>query len=97
MTTSEYEAVPAVARDAAAPAGGGTVVMKFGGSSVADPEKLKAVARRTVAARAAGSRVVAVLSAMGDTTDDLLDLAYRVSARPEPREDRKSTRLNSSH
>src|SRR5207253_1711698 len=61
-------------------------VMKFGGTSVADPQKIKDVARRLVDARADGSRVVAVLSAMGDTTDDLVRLAYEVSARPKPRE-----------
>ena len=60
--------------------------MKFGGSSVADPEKLKHVARRLVAARESGSRVVAVLSAMGTTTDELLDLARQISEHPEPRE-----------
>ena len=85
MTTTDYEAVPAVERDDAA-LHLGTVVMKFGGTSVADPDKLKSVARRLVAARETGSRVVAVLSAMGSTTDELLDLARRVSARPEPRE-----------
>jgi aspartate kinase len=85
MTTTDYEAVPAVERDDAA-LHLGTVVMKFGGTSVADPDKLKSVARRLVAARETGSRVVAVLSAMGTTTDELLDLARRVSARPEPRE-----------
>jgi aspartate kinase len=85
MAATEYESLPAVARPDEAPRGQ-TIVMKFGGSSVADPEKLKAVARRIVAAREAGSRVVAVVSAMGDTTDELIDLAHRVSARPEPRE-----------
>jgi len=85
VTTTEYEAVPAVARDDAAPRGD-TVVMKFGGTSVADAEKLKHVARRLVAARDNGARVVAVLSAMGSTTDELLDLARQISARPEPRE-----------
>ncbi|OLD99603.1 MAG: aspartate kinase [Actinobacteria bacterium 13_1_20CM_4_69_9] len=60
--------------------------MKFGGTSVGDPEKLKSVARRLVAARESGARVVAVVSAMGSTTDDLLDLARQVSPRPEPRE-----------
>src|SRR5881628_792844 len=60
--------------------------MKFGGTSVADPEKLKSVARRLVAARESGSRVVAVLSAMGRTTDELLDLARQISDRPVPRE-----------
>jgi aspartate kinase len=85
VTTTDYEAVPAVERDDEAPHLG-TVVMKFGGTSVADPDKLKNVARRLVAAREDGSRVVAVLSAMGTTTDELLDLAHRVSERPSPRE-----------
>jgi aspartate kinase len=85
VTTTDYEAVPAVERDADA-ARLGTVVMKFGGSSVADPEKLKNVARRLVAAREAGTRVVAVLSAMGRTTDELLDLAQQISTTPDPRE-----------
>ena len=74
MTATEYEAVPAVARDAAG-ARVGTVVMKFGGTSVADPDRLRAVADRLVAAHDAGNRVVAVLSAMGQTTNELLDLA----------------------
>ena len=85
MTTTDYEVIPAVEGDDTAPHLG-TVVMKFGGTSVADPEKLKSVARRLVAARESGSRVVAVLSAMGTTTDELLDLARQVSSRPEPRE-----------
>jgi aspartate kinase len=62
------------------------VVMKFGGTSVGDPQKLKDVAARIVAAHAEGTRVVAVLSAMGDTTDELVRLAYEISPRPEPRE-----------
>ena len=83
--TTDYEAVPAVAGQAdQSPVG--TVVMKFGGTSVADPERLKAVAKRIVTAREQGSRVVAVLSAMGDSTDDLVALAYEMSPRPEPRE-----------
>src|SRR5213593_2812415 len=84
MSTAEYEAVPAVAGESTARAG--TVVMKFGGTSVGDPQKIKDVARRIVAAREAGNRVVAVLSAMGDTTDELVRLAYEVSPRPKPRE-----------
>jgi aspartate kinase len=84
VSTTEYEAVPAVAGEATARAG--TVVMKFGGTSVGDPEKLKDVAARIVAAHAEGTRVVAVLSAMGDTTDELVRLAYEISPRPEPRE-----------
>src|SRR5437762_327189 len=85
MATTDYEAVPAVERDDSTPRLG-TVVMKFGGTSVADAEKLKNVARRLVAAREGGSRVVAVLSAMGRTTDELLDLARQISDRPVPRE-----------
>ncbi len=83
MTTTQFEPLPDLA---AAEPSLGTLVMKFGGTSVADPEKLKDVARRLVEARAAGTRVVAVLSAMGDTTDDLVRLAYEVSPRPKPRE-----------
>src|SRR6059058_3367340 len=60
--------------------------MKFGGTSVADPEKLKSVARRLVDAHESGARVVAVLSAMGRTTDELLDLARQVSQTPDARE-----------
>jgi aspartate kinase len=84
MSTTEYEAVPAVAGESTARAG--TVVMKFGGTSVGDPQKLKDVAARIVAAHGEGTRVVAVLSAMGDTTDELVRLAYEISPRPEPRE-----------
>jgi len=63
-----------------------TVVMKFGGSSVADPEKIRNVAARLVEARSRGARVVATVSAMGDTTDGLLALAHDVSPEPYPRE-----------
>jgi aspartate kinase len=84
MATTEYEAVPAVAADEES-ARLGTVVMKFGGTSVGDPERLVAVVRRLVAARAAGHRVVGVLSAMGHTTDELLALAHRISPTPKPR------------
>jgi aspartate kinase len=68
------------------PAGVHTVVMKFGGTSVADPEKIRRVAERMVAAKVAGARVVGVCSAMGLHTDELLALAYAVSPRPNPRE-----------
>jgi len=64
----------------------GTVVMKFGGTSVGDPEKITNVARRLVAARDRGVRVVGVVSAMGHTTDELLELAHEVSPQPDPRE-----------
>jgi aspartate kinase len=62
------------------------VVMKFGGTSVADPEKIRRVAARLVATKRAGARVVAVVSAMGYHTDELLDLAHEVSPQPKPRE-----------
>jgi aspartate kinase len=85
MAETAYEAVPAV--DPAAPeARLGTLVMKFGGTSVADPEKIRRVAERLVAAKKAGTRVVGVVSAMGQHTDELVALAYEVSPRPKPRE-----------
>jgi aspartate kinase len=62
------------------------VVMKFGGTSVADAEKIRAAARRAAAARKAGNQVVMVVSAMGDTTDDLLALARQVAENPPKRE-----------
>jgi aspartate kinase len=85
MRAAEVETVPVVAGAAPRPLDD-LVVMKFGGTSVADAERLRAVARRLVAAREAGFRVVGVLSAMGDTTDDLLALARAVSASPQERE-----------
>ena len=60
--------------------------MKFGGTSVADAERIKRAAQRIVAAREDGARVVAVLSARGKTTDELLAMAHEVSERPHPRE-----------
>src|SRR5689334_14330724 len=60
--------------------------MKFGGTSVADAERLKRAARRIVAARENGQRVVAVLSARGKTTDELIQMAEEVSTTPDPRE-----------
>jgi aspartate kinase len=64
----------------------GTVVMKFGGTSLADAERIKRAARRIAAKREADTDVVAVLSARGSTTDELLALAEEVSPRPDPRE-----------
>jgi aspartate kinase len=63
-----------------------TIVMKFGGTSVAGADDIKRAASRIVAAREGGLRVVAVLSARGKTTDDLVAMAEEVSGRPEPRE-----------
>jgi len=63
-----------------------TVVMKFGGSSVADAEKIQNVAKRMVAMRERGKRVVGTVSAMGKTTDGLIELANQVSGDPNGRE-----------
>jgi aspartate kinase len=63
-----------------------TVVMKFGGTSVADAERIKRAARRIVAKRENGTRVVAVLSARGKETDALIAAANEVSPNPDPRE-----------
>lgn len=65
---------------------GGTIVMKFGGTSVADATRLKGAAKRIVEKFEAGHRVVAVLSARGKETDRLLSDAYEISDAPEPRE-----------
>jgi aspartate kinase len=64
----------------------GIVVMKFGGTSVADADRIKRAAARIVAKREAGNRVVAVLSARGKTTDELIAMAEEVSPVPDPRE-----------
>jgi aspartate kinase len=65
---------------------GEIVVMKFGGTSVSGTDELKRAAKRIVAAREGGQRVVAVLSARGKTTDRLLEAAREISPRPDPRE-----------
>ena len=62
------------------------IVQKYGGSSVADAESIKRVARRIVETRNAGNEVVVVVSAMGDTTDELMDLANEVVPGPSGRE-----------
>jgi aspartate kinase len=62
------------------------VVQKYGGSSVADAEKIKNIARRIISRWESGDRLVVVVSAMGDTTDDLLKLARQVSENPSERE-----------
>jgi aspartate kinase len=62
------------------------VVQKYGGSSVADAERIKRVAERIVQTKKAGDDVVVVVSAMGDTTDELIDLAKRIVPVPEGRE-----------
>ncbi|QNE76454.1 aspartate kinase [Streptomyces finlayi] len=64
----------------------GLVVQKYGGSSVADAEGIKRVAKRVVDAKKNGNQVVVVVSAMGDTTDELIDLAEQVSPIPAGRE-----------
>jgi aspartate kinase len=62
------------------------VVQKYGGTSVAGPEEIKRVARRIVETADAGNSVCAVVSAMGDTTDRLIELGLQVSSDPHPRE-----------
>src|SRR5690625_7321229 len=62
------------------------VVQKFGGSSVADAAAMKRVAERICLSAKAGHQVVVVVSALGDTTDELLDLAGEISPNPPPRE-----------
>ncbi|TIH27963.1 aspartate kinase [Subtercola vilae] len=62
------------------------IVQKYGGSSVADAESIKRVAKRIVETRKAGNEVVVAVSAMGDSTDELLDLAHQVTPIPAPRE-----------
>ncbi|GAA1449625.1 aspartate kinase [Leifsonia poae] len=62
------------------------IVQKFGGSSVANAESIKRVAKRIVETRKGGNEVVVAVSAMGDTTDELLDLAHDVTPIPAPRE-----------
>ena len=64
----------------------GIVVQKYGGSSVADAAGIKRVAQRIVDAKRAGNEVVVVVSAMGDSTDELIELAQQVSPLPAPRE-----------
>ena len=62
------------------------IVQKFGGSSVADPESIKRVARRIIETKNAGNDVAVVVSAMGDTTDDLIDQALSIDSNPPARE-----------
>ncbi|HXY83999.1 MAG TPA: aspartate kinase [Gaiellaceae bacterium] len=62
------------------------IVQKYGGTSLADPERIARVAQRVVATSAAGSEVCVVVSAMADTTDRLLELAAQISKSPHPRE-----------
>ncbi|MCC6349778.1 MAG: aspartate kinase [Candidatus Eisenbacteria bacterium] len=63
-----------------------TLVQKYGGTSVNGPERIRAVARRIADSRARGASLVVVVSAMGDTTDQLIELAHQVSPRPSRRE-----------
>jgi aspartate kinase len=86
MALRDTSAVSAGGIRAATEATASTVVMKFGGTSVADAERIKRAARMIVAQRESGKRVVAVLSARGKTTDDLIAMAQEVSPNPERRE-----------
>ena len=62
------------------------IVQKYGGSSVADAEMIRNVARRVAKAKDEGNQVVVVISAMGHTTDNLIKLAYQVNEQPGDRE-----------
>src|SRR5262245_20132398 len=62
------------------------VVQKFGGTSVANAERIMAAARKAIRARQEGSQVLVVVSARGDKTDELIDLAKQISDRPPARE-----------
>jgi aspartate kinase len=62
------------------------IVQKYGGSSVANAEKIKNVAQRIAATKDKGNQVVVVVSAMGDTTDELIGLAYKINDNPDRRE-----------
>jgi aspartate kinase len=64
----------------------GLIVQKFGGSSVADAAKIKSAASKAIKAKLEGNQVVMVVSAMGDTTDDLIDLAHQITPHPPKRE-----------
>jgi len=64
----------------------GLIVQKYGGTSVAGAERIKSVASRIARARRLQNRIVAVVSAMGDTTDDLIDLAHQITPDPDDRE-----------
>jgi aspartate kinase len=72
--------------EAAVQRAGGTVVMKFHGSTVAEPDEVRQIAHRLVAARERGLRVVGTISALGRTTASLLELAHEVAESPHPRE-----------
>src|SRR3954466_11119972 len=62
------------------------IVQKYGGSSLADADRIRRVAGRIRATRSAGNDVVVVVSAMGDSTDDLIELAHSVNPNPDSRE-----------
>ncbi len=62
------------------------IVQKYGGSSVSSPEKIKEIAKRVLATKRKGNNIITVVSAMGDTTDELLELASQVNSHPPKRE-----------
>ena len=64
----------------------GLIVQKYGGSSLATAERIRAAARRVSRTASSGRPVIVVVSAMGDTTDELIELAYQVAPRPDERE-----------
>ena len=64
----------------------GLLVQKYGGSSLSTADRIRAAARRVARTASSGRPVIVVVSAMGDTTDDLIQLAYQVTPRPDNRE-----------
>lgn len=62
------------------------IVQKYGGTSVGDPEKIKKIAKRIIDTKIAGNQIIVVVSAPGHTTDELLDMAYKVTKKPDARE-----------
>ena len=69
------------------------IVMKFGGTSVADIDRIRNVANRVAEYRHRGDQVVVVVSAMGSTTDELIALAHKVSRRPQGREGERGSHV----
>ncbi|MDD5774289.1 MAG: aspartate kinase, partial [bacterium] len=62
------------------------IVQKFGGTSVGNAERINIVAKRVIADKKKNNKIVVVVSAMGDTTDDLIDLAHQITKKPSDRE-----------
>src|SRR5688572_20914200 len=86
MPADPVAAAPAVVQEAAPESGRQLFVQKFGGSSLGEASRIRRVAQRIARARATGADLVVIVSAMGDTTDELLQLAAAITDDPDPRE-----------